>query len=326
MKRILVTTPLGPEGRTYLEGAVRGRARVQYREELQGSALEASAREAHILLVWGRKVDFEGLPLEAMQNLEMVQTLLAGVETLPFDRLPPRAIVCSGTGALTHPVAEHALALLLAAAKRVVWGHNRMVAGEFPQGSRPSRLLAGATLAVVGTGDIGGEILRLGKALGMRTIGINRKGRPHAWADEAVAIHDLHRALAPADAVVLAVPLTRATRGLIGGPELAAMKPDAVLVNVARGKVVDEEALYRHLRSQPHFTAALDVWWDYPEGGKGHASQFPFHEMENVVMTPHVAGIVAGFQGLMLHQAADNIRRFLDGQEPVNRIHRKDYL
>jgi phosphoglycerate dehydrogenase-like enzyme len=326
MKHILVTAPLGPEGRAYLEGAVRGRAQVQYREELQGSALEAAARGAHILLVWGRQIDFEGLLPEAMQNLEMVQTLLAGVETLPFNCLPPRAVVCSGTGALTHPVAEHALALLLVAAKRVVWGHSRMVAGEFPQGKRPSRLLAGATLGVVGTGDIGGEVLRLGRALGMRTIGVNRSGRPHAWADEAVAVPDLHRALAPADAVVLAVPLTKETRGLIGKAELAAMKPDAILVNVARGKVIDEEALYQHLRSQPLFTAALDVWWNYPKGGKGHASRFPFHELDNVVMTPHGAGIVEGFQEIMVRHAADNIGRFLDGQEPGNRIERKDYL
>ncbi len=326
MKSILVTTPLSPEARAHLEDAVQGRAKVRHREELSSVEMNAAARSAHILLIWGRQRDFEGLPLEAMDNLEMVQALLAGVETLPFDRIPPRAVVCSGTGALTHPVAEHALALLLAAAKRVVWGHNRMVAGEFPQGSRPSRLLASATLMVMGTGDIGGEILRLGKALGLRTIGVNRKGQPHPWADEAVAIHDLHRALARADAVVLAVPLTKETRGLIGGAELAAMKPDAILVNVARGKVIDEEALYQHLRRQPRFIAALDVWWIYPEGGKGHASRFPFHELDNVVMTPHVAGVVEGFQEIMLRHAAGNIRRFLDGQEPANRIERKDYL
>lgn len=326
MKRILVTAPLGPEGRAYLERAVEGRATVQYREDMDAGGLEQAARGAHVLLVWGRRVDFEGLPLEAMQDLEMVQALLAGVETLPYHRIPPAAVVCSGSGALTHPVAEHALALLLAAAKRVAWNHLRMVAGEFPQGSRPSKALFGGTLVVVGTGDIGGEILRLGRALGMRTIGVNRTGRPHPWADEVLAIGDLPRALGRADALVLALPLTRATRGLVGAAELGAMKPDAILVNVARGKIVDEEALFEHLRRQPRFTAALDVWWSYPEGGKGHASRLPFHELENVVMTPHVAGIVEGFLGIMVRHAAENIRRFLEGQEPRNRVDRGDYL
>lgn len=298
---------------------------IHRKTELPAAELRSLLPRVNILLIWGRRLDFRGLDLKGMGALEMVQALLAGVETLPLAEIPPKAIICSGSGALTSSVVEHAWALLLSAAKHTVDHTNAMRGGKFPQ-ARPSKLLHGGTLLVVGVGDIGGEVARVGKALGMHVVGVRRSKGPHPHCDRLLPPEKLTEGLRVADAVVLTLPLTTATQGIIGEEELGAMKPDAILVNVGRGKLIQEEALYDHLCRNPAFAAALDVWWEYPEGEEGYAFHRPFQELPNVVMTPHVGGSVLDFRGIMFCNAVDNIARYLEGREPRGIVRREDYL
>ncbi len=322
---MLVTAEIEPGVRDHLLAHLGGQLEVYWRANVAPGELHRLLPQVNILLIWGRRSDFKGLDLRSMENLEMVQALLAGVETLPYHDIPPRAIVCSGSGALTPSVVEHALALILSAAKHTVDHTNAMRQGKFPQ-ARPSKLLHGGTLLVVGVGDIGGEVARVGKALGMHVVGVRRSGGSHPYCDRLLPPEKLTEGLRIADAVVLTLPLTTATRGIIGEEELGAMKPDAILVNVGRGKLIQEEALYDHLRRNPAFAAALDVWWEYPEEEEGYAFHRPFQELPNVVMTPHVGGSVPDFRGIMARHAVDNIARYLEGREPRGIVRREDYL
>ena len=132
--------------------------------------------------------------------------------------------------------------------------------------------------------------------------------------------------LRDADVVVISLPLTRRTSGLIGARELGWMRPDAILVNVARGPIVDEEALYRHLLAQPAFMAGLEVWWDEPfVDGRLHVGH-PFLELPNVLGCPHNSGIVPGWLDAGVRRAAENVRRFALGQAIVGLAEREDYL
>ncbi|TLZ60569.1 MAG: hypothetical protein E6K13_08130 [Methanobacteriota archaeon] len=135
---------------------------------------------------------------------------------------------------------------------------------------------------------------------------------------------DLDRLLQESDFVLLSIPLTRHTLGLIGARELKLMKPDAVLINIARGNLIRERDLYEHLRASPRFVAALDVWWVYPRG-HGRPFTLPFHELPNIVMTPHVAWAVPEQSGRSLEAALDNVARFLRGEPPRNVIDRDEY-
>jgi len=142
-----------------------------------------------------------------------------------------------------------------------------------------------ATLCVVGLGDIGRTIARPARAFGMRVLGVSQSGRKVAEAERVYRVRDLKTALAGADFVVLTVPLTETTRGLIGPAELAAMKPSAWLVNVARGAIVDEAALLEALWANRLGGAVLDVFAEEPLPS-GH----PLWEFDNVVITPHISG------------------------------------
>ena len=246
-----------------------------------------------------------------------VQMLWAGADQVPFDQLPRQAVIASNAGAFAEPMAEHAVAMTLALMKRLPQNHLKLAAGTWDQG-RTVRVL-GSVHLIVGFGGIGQAAGRILRALGARVYAINTSGQTTGSADFTGTLEDLHELLPQADAVLLSIPLTRRTRGLIGQRELALMKPSAVLVNVARGAVIDETALYEHLVAVPTFSAGIDTWWQEPADPGGFAISHPFFDLPNVLGSPHNSGMVPGTLRAATRHAVDNIARFLRG-EPVTGV------
>ena len=144
-------------------------------------------------------------------------------------------------------------------------------------------------------------------------------------ADEGGNLDDLVRVAPLADVLVIALPLTKETEGCVDRTVLGAMKADAILVNIARGKIVDEDDLYEHLKAHPDFRAALDVWWTYPRGKSGRPFHRPFHELPNVVMTPHIAFAIPDQKARAMEAALENVERFLRGTKPRNVVDATEY-
>lgn len=265
--------------------------------------------------------------LAASPNLQIL--------VIPWSGLPEetRRLVAEFPHVAVHnlhynalPVAEHVLALLLAAAKRLLPTDRALRAHDWtPRYSRaPSLLLAGRTALIVGYGAIGRRVARLLQGLGMEILAVRRRsGAASHDGDGGIRCappEHLHRLLPRAQVLVVCVPHTAETTGLIGARELALLPPDAILVNVSRGPVVDEEALYHALRDGSLFGAGLDVWYHYPAGEADRAhtppATLPFHELENVVMSPHRAGHAAGRETLRMADLADLLNAAARG-EPV---------
>jgi phosphoglycerate dehydrogenase-like enzyme len=153
------------------------------------------------------------------------------------------------------------------------------------------------------------------RAFGARVVAVTRTGQAAEDADRIAAIADLDSALAEADVVVLALPLTLSTRGLIGARELSLMKTGAILVNVARGPVIDQAALYEHLRTHQDFSAGIDTWWAEPAGDAPFRTDYPFLELPNVLGSPHNSSIITGAMISAARHAALNVRRYLRGEQ-----------
>ncbi len=252
--------------------------------------------------------------LHTLPRLRYIQAITAGIDHILREPLPSGVQVLHTPSPNADAIAEHVLALLLAAAKRVVFHTEEMRQGRFHQGLE-SRRLTGSTLLVVGLGRIGCEVAQRARCLGMKVMAIRRHPQPRCGVQEVWGPEHLHRLLPQADAVVLALPLTPETEGLIGPQELARMKPDAILVNVARGRIVDPVALYRHLQRHPDFVAALDVWWHYPQPGEPFRQPVPVERLPNVIMTPHVAPVVPGFFRRMVLAALRHLRKRLESPD-----------
>jgi phosphoglycerate dehydrogenase-like enzyme len=229
----------------------------------------------------------------------------AGVERLLVPELPARVLVTRAAGIFGPWMAEYALAWCLWVTQRI---------DGFRASQRQRRWapvdpvpLRGQTLCVVGLGDIGRCIARAGRALGMRVIGVTRSGRGPREAERVYRTSALRAALGRADFVVLTVPLSDATRGLVGAAELAVMKPSAWLINIARGPIVVEAALLDALRQRRIGGAVLDVFDTEPL-----PADHPLWALHNVAITPHISGPSTPREiGPIFN---DNLRRYLAGR------------
>ena len=215
----------------------------------------------------------------------------------------------------SEATAEMAVALLLTAAKRLLPVDHAFRESHWLR-HEPHVGLSGESVLVLGYGSVGRRVADKLAALGMTVHAVCRRPRPETASVPLLAPDTWREALPAARAVVVCLPLTEATTGMIGEMELAAMSPSCVVVNVGRGPVVDEAALYRALAERRIFGAGLDVWWRYPEAGAtiGAPSVYPFNELDNVVMSPHRASRLEDGEERRLLALADSLKAFAAGK------------
>ena len=286
-------------------------------------------RQAEVLIGLRLQREVPAGALQSAPGLQFIQMLSAGLDTVDFDVIAPDIMVAGNVGAYAHPIAEHVMAMVLCLAKRLPQENAALARGEWTraEGDRAAATatLDGAVCAILGYGGIGRATARLMRAFGARIHAINSSGHTDDPVEFCGTLDDLDRVLAAADVLVIGIPLTAGTRGLIGPRELGLMKDSAILINVARGAIVDERALYEHLRATPGFSAGIDAWWDEPRGGAPFRTNYPFFELPNLLGSPHNSGDVPGIMYYAARQAAANVRRYLIGDAVSGVARREDY-
>lgn len=270
---------------------------------------------ADALVLWNPRIELSPDDRQYLTSLRFVQLMTAGFDHVPFSLFPEGVTVAFNAGAYADPMAEHALAMALAAAKRLPVEHAEMQAGRFNQFAMNKRM-AGGVCGIVGFGGIGKACARLFRCLGMEIHALNRSGQTDEPVDFIGVTGDLDRVLAASDVVVLSAPLTRATEGMIGARELGLMKEDAILVNVSRGELVDQAALYDLLRRNPRFFACLEAWWVEPVRHGEFRLDFPFLELPNVIGAPHNSPAVPGTHKDVVRLGCENLKRWATGESP----------
>ena len=251
---------------------------------------------------------------DAAPNLRAVSQLAVGLDNVDVAEATRRGIPVGNTpGVLSKSTADLAFALLLGAARRTAESERWLRAGGWQLAFHPTHWLGqdvhGATLGIVGLGQIGREIARRAQGFDMRVIYHSRTRNPAAESEYGVTYADFATLLAESDFVVLSVPLTPQTHHLIGKSELAAMKSTAILINVARGPVVNPAALYDALRSGAIRSAALDVTDPEPI-----PPDDPLLTLENLVITPHIGSAALPTRLHTMQLAARNLAAGLTGQ------------
>jgi phosphoglycerate dehydrogenase-like enzyme len=299
-------------------------AEIVYTYELDDAQRAQTLRRAEAVLALNLADEVPAGAFAQPSRLRFVQMLSAGVDTVDFSALPDDLMVASNAGAYSVAMSEHVMAMTLSLAKHLPQRHAALAAGRFDKW-RPALTLDGAICGILGLGGIGTATARLMAAFGARVHAINRSGRSSEYAEFTGTLADLDQVLAVADVLVIALPLTQATRGLIGARELALMKPTAMVVNVARGPLIDQGALYEHLRTHPDFGAGIDTWWDEPTGDAPFRTDYPFFDLPNLIGSPHNSSIVAGAMVSAARLAAENVHRHLRDEAVTGIVRRAEY-
>ncbi len=269
--------------------------------------LQKRVGEADVVVVSGM---WKNELIAGAGKLKFIQSISSGMDQYSKEQLAAKGVrLASAAGVNARAVAEHALALILAVARRLPEArdnqHKKTWRGMLGDLSQREDELGGKTLLIVGMGRIGSHLAKLAKAFDMKVLGIRRD--PAQGANGADSIHgmaELVKLVPQADVVALTCALTPETTGLMSAAAFAAMKPSAVFVNVARGKVADEAALIRTLQADKIWAAALDVTADEPLPAGS-----PLWSMPNVFITPHTAGETRAYEDNVLDILLENLGR-----------------
>jgi phosphoglycerate dehydrogenase-like enzyme len=288
---------------------------------------------------------------QTIPNSDRVQILIAGRPTreqlescenlkaliIPFAGVPPetRRLLLEFPRIVVHNLhfnaaatAEVAMALLLAAAKHIIPMDRALREHDWTPRYQPnpSILLEGKNALVLGYGEIGRRVGRMCKAMGMRVVAVKRH-EEEGDSNEIIDVRpmaDLKDLLPSTQALIICVPLTPESDNLIDHAALSLLPKDALIVNVSRGPIIHEEALYRALSEGRIYAAGLDVWYTYPkdEGSRTHTppSRFPFHTLDNVVLSPHRAGGAIQLEYRRMEALADVLNVASQGQPMPSRV------
>jgi phosphoglycerate dehydrogenase-like enzyme len=280
----------------------------------------AAAANADILVSNHWRAEYPPAP-----NLQLVQSVATGIDLIELAALPRGIAVCNAFGHETA-IAEYIIMTWLA-----LHHSFTQIAGEFRErgswrtswveSGAPHGEVRGSTLGIVGYGRVGREVARRAAGFGARILAANRTAREAgAGVERVYPLAELDQMLPQCDTVALCTALGPETTGLIDARRLSLMKPTAFLINIARGQVIDEDAVYAALRDRRIGGAALDVWWQYPTADEPErrGSRLPFHELPNVIVTPHNSGWTSGMVRRRWDEIAENIRRFMRGDPLAN--------
>lgn len=269
--------------------------------------------------------------VENAKKLRFIQKTGAGVDAIPFDAIGEDIYVANTSGANPIPLAEGTIALMFSLAKKITERNNLFPERSHQRGTE----LRDKNVGIIGLGSIGMEIAKRLQAFEMNILGLKRSPTEELKQKLKIAYlggpDDLDYILKESDFIIITVPLTPATRGMIGERELKLMKPTAYLINVARAAIIQEKPLYEALKENRIAGAGLDVWWIphwwdpkwKPELNK--PSRYPIWELPNVISTPHNVGFNerTKYSDTAIRIIAENIARFSRGEQPKNIVDKK---
>ena len=285
---------------------------IKYVEVRSVEELKAVAPDAHVIVTSGF---WRNELLDTASKLRFVQSISAGTDQYDKERFRQKGVrLASAKGVNANAVAEHAMSLILALARQLHTGRDNQTAkvwrGMIGDPAAREDELGGKTLLIVGLGGIGARLAKLAKAFDMTVIATKRDPSTGSdIADQVYAQSELPALLPQADVIALTCPLTPETENLIDAEALSLMKPSAHLINVARGRVVDEDALISALQSGRLAAAGIDVTCEEPLPASS-----PLWSMQNVLLTPHTAGETRRYEDNVLNILIENIERLSRGE------------
>ncbi|HSD64194.1 MAG TPA: 2-hydroxyacid dehydrogenase, partial [Ignavibacteriaceae bacterium] len=320
MQNVVVTFDTDKEQRQVVESLIK-KSDIKYLKDYDEHQYGDVLKNADALLSWNPSREFKSHSITLNNKIKFVQLLSAGSDHINLKMFPAGCKVAANNGAYSEPMAEHIMAMVLALAKRLFINHQHLADGEFNQkGINIS--IKNSVFGILGYGGIGKALANLIRPFGSKILAINFSGRTTDTVDFIGTLNNLNHVLKNSNIIIISLPLSDETEGLISKNELSLMRPDAILINAARGKIINEADLYEHLRTHSDFYAGIDAWWSEPFTEGEFKLNYPFFELPNIIGSPHNSAVVPGSLLEGIKSAIENLNRFLNNNEPENIINK----
>lgn len=266
--------------------------------------------------------------ISAANNLKLIQIPWTGINRFPKEELPDKFnFLISNSHSNSLAVAEHTVALTLASSKLLIARHISMTNGNWTVRSNDdySRWIHGSTIGIIGYGAIGkkvGQIFKYG--FNCKILGIKRtiSSQSDEICDFIGDFTNLEQILGKSDYIILCLPLTKETNNLIDEKEFSLMKPNCTIINISRGEIINEKALYENLSKNKIAGAGIDTWYNYPKKDNlyNNYQNYPFEKLDNIVMSPHVASKISDRTNSSSQDILDNILAIYNNEIPKNQV------
>ncbi|MGB4415794.1 MAG: 2-hydroxyacid dehydrogenase [Paludibacter sp.] len=319
--KIFVSFPTYPQQREFLNHYFETETEIIFSEDYPQETKNSQILNSDI--VFTTNPEKEGLydPSISFENVKFIQLFTSGYDHVKLDQFPANVQIASNQGAYAEPMAEHAVAMILALSKRLTVYHNQMAEGQFRQLESMTKSINGSTFGIIGFGSIGKATARLLRPFGVKTIAINTSGKTNEDIAFIGTLNDVDYVLKNSDILLISCPLNDDTKELISKQKLELMKEDAILINLARGAVINQKDLFEHLKNHPDFYAGLDVWWVEPFMKGKFEINYPFFDLPNLLGSPHNSAMVENSLTIGTEKAAANIKRFMLHESVVGLVH-----
>lgn len=310
MKKIVVTFRVEAEQKKLINSLINNQAKIIYLKDYDENNYQEALKDADLMLAWNPTRELKSQKIDSLANLKFVQLLSAGFDHVNLNMFPAGCKLASNKGAYAEPMAEHILAMVLSLSKKLYLNHKKLEKGEFNQrGINIS--IKNSLFGILGYGEIGKAAAKLIKSFGSKIYAINSTGKTEDKVDFIGSLKDLEYVLKNSDIVIISLPLNKETNDLIGKKEFEMMKPNAIIINVARGNIINEKALYEHLKNNFEFYAGIDAWWTEPFTEGGFKLGYPFFELPNILGSPHNSALVPNSLQEGLRKAVENLLFYL---------------
>lgn len=309
-----VTFKTFPEQKKYLHEAFGKGTEMFFKEDFSEKDFAAIIADTDIVMAWNPGQEGINKNMMPLGNVKFMQLLSAGYDHINLENYPSGIKIAANQGAYAEPMAEHVVAMMLALSKRLLVYHTQLIAGHFKQLESHTKFIKGSVLGIIGFGSIGKATAKLLKPFGVNVFAINSSGKTNEEVDFIGTINDLDYVLKNADTLLISTALNGATTGLINKRELELMKNDAVLINVARGSIINEQSLFEHLKNHPDFYAGIDAWWVKPFKYGKFELHYQFFELPNLLGSPHNSAIVENSLMIGTQQAVENVKRYINNE------------
>lgn len=322
MKKVFIAAPIKNEFQKEIE-TLFADCEILWGEDLSAEERKEGIANCDALLASKLITEMNEEEKALLDKPKFVQTLMTGVDHLDFSKLPENIPLHSNAGGWAEGIAESVLGMILAVNRCLREQTAALGRGIFDKPGYPLKNLKDQKILILGFGGIGQACAKILAPFGMKISAISHRLPKSELLENAYTMESLHEALKETDILLLAVPLTKETRGIIGEKELSFMKKDATIVNVARAGLIDKEAIEKHVAEHPTFHLAMDVWWkefkNYPAEGE-KILQYP-----NVIGSTHNSELSSSALGLSVKNAISNVRNFLDGKPTFGKINKDLY-